>query len=202
MKKVLMLLCVAALMPGLASADIIGAWSYEDAGALDRYVLTVTPTAGETMWGFDILVMDPTYSGNFVTGGGDIFKAGKDSDTSFLLDKSHSPPFPPVNDLVVASEAEGTSYLLGSFAVAGGGNYASGWSGELELLEILVDKGSLTSADLSVLDSTATSAAFVAIGDVENPTLVHLSIIPEPSTLVLLVCGLAGMLAYAWRRRK
>jgi len=39
-------------------------------------------------------------------------------------------------------------------------------------------------------------------GLIYNPKVSYLNAIPEPSTLSLLACGLIGLLAYAWRKRR
>jgi hypothetical protein len=175
-----------SIMPDNHLVSVTGSWSSEDAGSgLDRWVLTVIPPSGKTMTGFDIMVFDPQFRGLFVTGNAPIFKAGKDLDTSFLLQKSHSKVPPPgsVNDLGVLLESEDTDWIAGAFALASGGIYDGGWSSPLELIEILVPHGTLTDPanELLLLRSDGS---------------------PEPSTLVLLAAGSLGWLAYAWRRRK
>ena len=209
MKKVLMLVCIAALMPGAASADIIGSWSYEDAGTHDRWVLTMTPTNGETMDGFDILVWDTQARGLFATGAAPTFKEGKDADTSFLLNETHTetnpsppPPVLTVEDILAKDISEGNYWIGAAFSWSAGGDYDGGWSGPLELLEILVQKGSDLDPDqdLALLNAKWTGPALASVGGEFVP--IQMGEIPEPSTLVLLACGLAGLIAYAWRKRR
>ena len=70
-------------------------------------MLTVTPTEGEVMTGFDIAVIDPNENHFFVSGGAPIFQSGKNGDTSFLLDESHMDGPPPgITDLTVAADFE------------------------------------------------------------------------------------------------
>ncbi len=194
------MVCLMALLPAAVHAEIIGWWTTEEAGTFDRHVLTVAPTEGETMNGFDIMVRDPLYQGLFVTGNPPIFKEGKDADTSFLLNKTHGVPPNVVTDLVTVSEYEDTNHLMAGLAWAAGGAYQGGWSAALQLLEILVPKGSIKSpfSGLQVLDTLAQTAAMVDTNQGKR----FLNIIPEPSSLALLLAGLVGLACYAWRHRR
>ncbi len=211
MKKCLMVLvCIAALAPCAANAEIIGTWSLEESvgGGLDRYVLTVTPTAGEVMTGFDIVAYDTDFTPHFATGGGAIFEDGKNSDTSFLLHKEHYEGSPPaIADLLVVSDSEANFLLQAAFTVATGGDYESGWSGALELLEILVSEDSITDpySELTVEDASWAGPGLARVGFGEGAYFEEINmggVIPEPGTLALLATGLTGLLCYAWRRRK
>jgi len=156
MKKVVLLLGILALTASVARADLLGTWSKETTASYDRWVLTVTPTAGEIMTGFDLSVYDPNYL-QTVLGGDDvgIFKnsgtalktrtsgslvyPAKDGNTDFLVYKKHG----ATTDLLVSNEGVDTTVLYGSFARTSntGALYPNGWSSALELLEVIVPVG-------------------------------------------------------------
>jgi hypothetical protein len=50
-------------------------------------------------------------------------------------------------------------------------------------------------------DPTNTNSSIFA-GLIYNPKVSFLNAVPEPSTFALLACGLLGLLAYAWRKRR
>jgi hypothetical protein len=199
--RIAMCVCVVLMAVTSAQATIVGSgtWSREVASAdLDRLVLTVQLfNHEETMTGFDIAIYDPLSRGLFVTGGDPIFKAGKDLDTSFLLNKNHKAGTVTVTDLVVAGDWEDGNLLQAGFAYAAGGAYEGGWTGALQLAEILVPTGSFSNpyADLTAT-RTGTYQGW------PRCDLGEIMIGPEPSTLALLATGLMGLLAYNWRRKR
>jgi hypothetical protein len=206
MKRLLLMVCVVLVTAGTLCAEVQVPykWTKESASSgLDRLILTVMPS-GVTVSGFDIMVYDSLFRGVFVTGGDPIFKAGKDLDTSFLLNTKHGTfPQPTVDDLVVASASESAAHIYGGFAVTGGGAYAAGWSSPLDLLEILVPTGSVTPSDLIVttVDAEGIPTGGGAVCETNQGPGVLVPI-PEPGTLALLAGGLVGLIAYAWRKRK
>jgi len=195
---------VAACMAATAQASVIGSWSMEIAsGSLDRWVLTLTPTAGETMAGFDISVSDTQLRDAFNNNGLGVpfsTSGNKGSFTIFLLHQTHSSG--AVQDLVVTGGWVDDDNIKANLAVtADPGAYAAGFSSALALLEVVVPTGTIVSpmTELSVTsESYPTEPAhyFLPSGAPGN------IIMPEPSTLLLLAAGLFGVFCYAWRKRK
>ena len=193
-----------------ANADIIGSWSNEEiaGGSYERWVLTVTPDDGETMTGFDISVLGEGVT--FNTGTAPIFQAGKNEDTSFLLDETSGSPPNVVNNIVATGSMEGSYYIAAGFGITLVGQYSTGWSSSLELLEVIVPTGGKSSGgiddpytDLTVSNSiTWTGPAQARIGFGAEAVQSDVTMVPEPGTLALLAAGLMGLLCYAWRRRK
>ena len=142
MKKILLLLCVASLVPTTADASLTSWWTKDTSiTGMDRWTLLVTPTAGETMLGFDIGVWD-TASGPFAGSGpfvnnGTEWGTTADGNTHFLLQKSHR----NTTDLLVHNSFVDDSDIEGALVVALGGIYTNGWSSTLALLQIVVPKG-------------------------------------------------------------
>ena len=54
----------------------------------------------------------------------------------------------------------------------------------------------------TIWSGTCSYLTFGGDGASTNPISTTFVIVPEPSTLALLGCGLFGLLAYAWRKRK
>ena len=46
MRKILLFACVAALLPGVASAEVDGTWRKTTDSGVDRWTFTVTPSPG------------------------------------------------------------------------------------------------------------------------------------------------------------
>jgi hypothetical protein len=208
---------VCLLLAGAVSAqaEIIGVWGSRTSGDYTIYTLTVAPTAGETITGFDISVNDAT--GDLVAGTGRFvtnttsptaFSTSLDATTHFLLQTAHGSGKSAVTDLSLATDAsdEATGYLAGGFAATAGGSYSGGWTSSMNLLQIAVPTSSgVTIGDLLVQNSDWSKdyAVVSAIVDgVTKDVALTMSSVPEPGTVSLLVAGLLGMLAYAWRKRK
>jgi hypothetical protein len=225
MKKVVLFMAMVALMTSVAHAELIGSWAKTTTGAYDRWVLTVTPTAGEFMTGFDVSVTDPNYLctllggddvGVFSNNGvdlktrtsGSLLYPAKDTNTDFLVWKKHS----TTTDALIVNEGVDSTQLYAAFARSGGTGalYPTGWSSALELLEVIVPAGTYSGETTPGL---TVAGSLNATGDGWNPTPMAscsnvtggkaaIKIVPEPSTIALLVSGLFGLLAYAWRKRK
>jgi hypothetical protein len=182
----------------------MGDWTTTDiGGGLDRLLLTVTPTAGETMSGFDIAIYDPTFVGGFQTG--TLFKAVQDTGSSFLVNKSHTVPGTPpvtVTDLLATVELQDTYVLGGAFVVTGDGAYKLGWSNTLSLAEIIVPHGSITNPLTQLVVAKSDYSGPNAMASRPDGSLMPIQFVPEPGTLALLASGAIGLLVFAWRRRK
>jgi len=221
MRKVLLALCIAGLLQSAASATLVGSWAETQATnagtTYDVWTLTVTPTAGEQVYGFDVAAYD-TAAGAAVSDGaggvdyqdnanwtetGNAFQTGAKQpwNTTFLVAK----PGVTVTYGVDSSDL----YLAGS--VTTGIPYASAFA----LLHVSVPHNSdiytlaannslngvsLMDSDEGVLGGNYTTPeCFCGLGATATP-IVFAS--PEPGTFALLGCGLFGLLAYAWRKRK
>ena len=71
-----------------------------------------------------------------------------------------------------------------------------GFTGEWDLGDIFV-----TGLDEESLSAWLTTAVYT-VGLGSGTQSFNLTVVPEPGTLALLACGLFGILAYAWRKRK
>jgi hypothetical protein len=224
MRKLLVVLLVAALMPTAAYADVIGSWSEVSGATWDTFTLTTTPTGGTTFIGFDIAVFDTAYVDNQNFDGpdpgwnnsGSAFSTALHGDnngyTHFMLRTAHG----ATTDLVTSGTYVDSGSLASALSYAAGGSYNGGWSSALVLLQIVVPHGeyqlvtsgtqlvSVTNTDWATapewLDPTTalhnmTMSNFLGTAAPPPP-------VPEPSTLTLLASGLIGLLAYAWKKRK
>jgi hypothetical protein len=216
MRKVLLVLLVAAVMPAAAYADVVGSWS-ESAGATwDTFTLTATPTAGTTFIGFDIAAFDTAYVDNQNFDGpnpgwnqnGNAFSTGVSGDnnglTHFMLRTAHG----ATQDLVTSGTYVDSGSLASALSYSSGGSYNGGWSSSLVLLQIVAPHGLYEiggTQKVSVTNTDWSTAPEWIAPDVSLHTMTmsnYLGAVPEPSTLALLVSGLIGLAAYAWKKRK
>ncbi len=131
MRKVLFVLLVVALMPTAAQAIVVGTWSDVPGATDDTWTMTLTPEAGETMYGFDLGVYDTNYfnggdsPGTWVWGNDFANEAGE---TCFLLRKSQGATTNiNSNDWVDAGSIGGT------LAAVQGGIYYGKWTSGAQL---------------------------------------------------------------------
>ena len=192
MKKVLFLTMILALTASVASAGLIGVWISDTVSGKSRYTLQVTSDVG-TMTGFDIMLQ----GANFNQPGG-VFSTATNDDTHFLFQKSHVVP-PLVTDLAVGVEYEDTENLMGAFTATAGGIYAAGFTNPVNVLQVVTaDPANPFSWEALATDGVKLPQARIGTGTGARLEDVH--IVPEPSTVVLLLAlGLAGLVV--WRRR-
>ena len=192
--RLLVFLCVVAGMTAVARADLIGtgSWSKEAAGAYDRWVLTVTPAPGDIMSGFDIRIVNSL--GNLNNNGNAFSSDGnKGVYTNFLLHQNHNDG--DITDLVTNGPFVSSTSLKSNFGVTTntGASYAAGFSSTLELAELVVPTGTITSPETQF---TVTSQSYTSqparyfLADSTPRNIVIGSAIPEPSTLSLVGRGL------------
>jgi hypothetical protein len=232
MRKVLLTVCVAALLQSVAFGNVVGTWAKTVVGSNDVWTLTVTPKAGETMQTFDGWVY--TSAAEFAinpappsapNASPDCY-AGADAYTHFLIALGHGSGKTAVTDAmeVGASSGVDATDLYSVVGAALGGAYdhtatggGLGWNSALALLQIAVpttaDPFSINYNLASGLNglSAASSDQYFPAGKPDN-AIVWIDanstprqivfVTPEPGTLALLGCGLFGLLAYAWRKRK
>ena len=222
MRKLLLTLCIAGLLQSVASAALVGSWAKTVSGENTIYTLTVTPNAGETMYGFDIGVFDtaagsatwgdtgggvmgPIYAdaGNWVNNGNALnTTADQAKYTSFLLTTSQIP--------VVISFLSGAD---SSDLHIAGATSGAGWANPLALLHIIVP----TSGATYVVNPTTKALSGVTLwkGDEgsqigASPAVITVGadrhqvplVGPEPGTFALLGIGAIGLVAYRWLQRR
>ena len=223
MRKFLLTLCIAGLLQSVASAALVGSWAKTTSGANTIYTLTVTPTAGETMYGFDIGVFDtaaggatwgdtgggvmgPIYAdaGNWVNNGNALnTTANQAKYTSFLLTTSQM-----VGVVSFVSGADSSDLHLA------GATSGAGWANPWALLHIIVP----TSGSTYTIDPTTKALSGVTLMESDEgaihatsvPTIIvgadrhqlPVVFVPEPGTFALLCLSAISLLACAWRRRK
>jgi hypothetical protein len=226
MRKVLLALCVAGLLQSAANAAIVGSWAETTStigGVLSNtYTFSLTPTAGETIAGFDLSVYD-TAAGPATSlidnGDGTFSPAYPDAGTwtnngGAFNSAANKPKFSCFN--ITAPTAMVANGVDSSDIYLAGSTSGSGWSSVFALLHIVKPAAGDTYTinpvtknlnGVSYSDSNENLLPLIHYGAIA--TLVDGSKVPitfapapEPSTLALLGCSLFGLLAYAWRKRK
>jgi hypothetical protein len=199
-------ICLLLGIAANANAEIIGAWDATTNGNYTIYTLNVAPTAGEDIGGFDIKVSYSASSAFKYTSGLVFSSDATDLKTHFLLDSSTTDDDTSATtyNLAVAASAVSGKLLSGGFAADAGGAYDGGWTSAVKLLQVVVLTSSgITSNDFTIGNTNDSLAvAYVTVGDTAVKETISFASVPEPATISLLVAGLFGLLAYAWRKRK
>jgi hypothetical protein len=230
MRKALLFFCVTALMQSLAFGTVVGSWTKTTNGSTDVWTYTVTPTGGENIRCFDIWAYtNTTGQGPFLTnpnppvapnGSQDSYGA-VDEYTHFLFNLAHGSGKSAVMDVAEIAHGVDPSDLYGSLAFAAGGAYDHRATGGVlgintatNVLQLAVPAASdpfsinyslpsgLNGLSMSSIDhmfpTNDVYPVWIDVGGVPHQIVP----IPEPGTLALFGCGLFGVLAYAWRKRK
>jgi hypothetical protein len=215
MRKVLLALCVAGLIQSAAYAELVGSWAKSVGATNTTYTLTITPTQGETMYGFDIAVFDNVAGPAFIDQGFLTYPDNGPWATNYndFNSPTNTPKYTgflvPKASMIYTTDGVDTSDIYMAGAAIG-----AGWTSALDLLHIVVPNAddtysvnpvdqSLTGVSVMRSDEGTVYAGSPAVGIV-GATRAKMSIVfvPEPTSLALLGCGLFGLLAYAWRKRK
>ena len=151
MRKVLLFLCVAALLQSVAFGDVIGSWAKVSSGGTDVWTLTVKPNAGEDIGGFNAWLepVGTSFLYNAVpgTGGSQDTYAGVDQYTHFLVQLTHGSGKSAVQDAGeiggnYSGVDSGDLYtVVGAVPVAGGIYYNGsvlGWTSQFAVLQLAV----------------------------------------------------------------
>ena len=217
MRKVVLVLSIAGMLQSVVHAGIVSSWAKSVDGANDVWTLTLTPTAGETMYGFDIGVFDTAHGGGVLSSGdvvypdatncqgpfvnnGNDFAAGSErfGNTTFLISKAN---------LMTFGDGVDDADLYLSCATRG-----AGWNTSVSLLHIVVPHGTYTytldpdnnlrpgisvmQSDEGAITSGAYALAFVGVGSQEVPLFVPSLYVPEPTTLAMFGYAFLGLLAW------
>jgi hypothetical protein len=214
--------CLFWVCASSAKSDLIGSWSSAISGDYTVYTLTVTATAGETMYGWDAVVTNTAY---------DATSSATKTKTKFYTASTDDQDYPSSYSTVDANthalfdvtSADGktdymepkallvtSSVLKASESVAGTGPYAGGYS-TVALLQCAVLTSSGITSDSFYIDNIEhdrypdwAGHIIAAVDTVGGSSRVDevVTIVPEPGTLAMLAGGLLGLFVYAWRRRR
>lgn len=150
-----------------------------------------------------------TMTGGSLAVGDDIIVG--DEGTGFFSFSNGTKVSLDINDPLVEEDVYGQFLGMGELTLGG--------ELELDLADVTVDSGVwelvattlTTSYEPTFSLTTADGGLFTESGNVwtyndwsfsEATGVLSKSVVPEPSTLVMLVAGLFGLIAYAWRKRK
>jgi hypothetical protein len=102
-----------------------------------------------------------------------------------------------------ASAAAQAAYCLGAVdQTPGDGDGSDGYSFDNTILAVMYVSKSTTFAPGETIYTGGVGYAAPLGGEAGYSASSSVKIVPEPSTIALLGCGLFGLLAYAWRKRK
>jgi hypothetical protein len=201
-----LMMCGLLMIASSASADLIGSWSAGEpvmsgSTAYTKYILTVTPTEGEKITGWD-LMFTSSVTGTFKYTGGLVFNS-EIAYTGFLFDTMNADE---ADNLVVASSGVSGTLLKGGFARASTGDYAAGWSTATDVAQFWIKDSTGVTPDTLTITATNTSYAprcdVTYAGGGTGKESITFGAVPEPGTIALLLSGMIGLVAYAWRKRK